>query len=218
MIEAKHSKPADMIFNFYISRLLKKNFSHFYFADDFPQIKSDEKLIITPNHISWWDGFFIYYAGKKFCNRKIHILMLEEQLKKYWFFRYVGAFSIDLQNKFAMIQSIKYAAKVLADKKNFVVIYPQGEIQPFEKNPIELKEGIKLIIKKNEEVSVLPVMFKIQFGSEKLPDIFMKFGKSMQGKEIAENFNKFEMEFLDCRNQLDEMSKTKNSFTDLFGM
>lgn len=216
MIEAKHNILADKIFNIYITRLLKKYFSHFYLLGDIPQINTNEKILITPNHISWWDGFFIYFVAKKILNRKIHVLMLEDQLKKYWFFKYVGAFSINLQNKYSMIQSIKYTRKILDSSSNFVVFYPQGEIQPFEQNPIKLKEGIKLVIKNIDDVSVLPVLFKIQYGNEKLPDIFMKFGEPTNGKEIGKNFNNFQSEFQRYRDMLDELSKTKNSFINLF--
>jgi len=216
MIEANHKKFAHLIFNFYITRLLKKNFSHFFFVGSMPPIDEKTKLIVTPNHISWWDGFFIYFISKKFIKRKIHVLMLEEQLIKYWFFRFVGAFSIDLQNKYSMLASLKYARKISDDVNNFVVIYPQGKIEPFDRNPLELKEGIKLILKNNDDVKVLPVIFKIQFDNEKNPDVYVKFGEPQNGTEVLKNFGSFVSGFQNCRNSLDEISKSQHSFINLF--
>ena len=98
MIQASHKKWARRIFNPYCDSLLKRNFSQFLRVNTFPRLSPDLPLIITPNHISWWDGFFIDYLTRKFLNRKGYIMMLEEQLSKYWFFQKIGAFSIDPSN------------------------------------------------------------------------------------------------------------------------
>ncbi|MDX1777464.1 MAG: hypothetical protein R3339_01145, partial [Thermodesulfobacteriota bacterium] len=95
MIKASHKKWARLIFNPYCDLLLKRNFSQFLLVNDFPQLSPKLPLIITPNHISWWDGFFIYYLSKKKFNRKIYLMMLESSLEKFWFFQKIGAFSIN---------------------------------------------------------------------------------------------------------------------------
>ena len=68
-----------------------------------PEFDKSKSLIVTPNHFSWWDGFFIYWTNKKLFNRKLYVLMLEEQLKRYWFFKKLGCYSIDLNDNRKMI-------------------------------------------------------------------------------------------------------------------
>ena len=215
MIRARHNRFARLLFNFYIDRLLKKNFSHFYFLNDLPEIPADAALILSPNHFSWWDGFFIDFVNRKFLNRKIHVLMLENQLVKYWFFRFVGAFSIDLENKSTMITTFKYVKELLADKQNVIVIYPQGKIEPFD-SVSEIKEGVKLFANLSEKVFVLPVTFKIQFNEEMKPDVYSAFGNLTSNSEIKENFNIFKQRFLDAISKVDQISKSQTKLVDLF--
>ena len=161
MIRADHKIWAETIFFPYVTRILKKSFSNFYLVNDFPSIPSDRSLIITPNHISWWDGFFIYYLVKKKFNRKIYLMMLESSLEKFWFFQKIGAFSINPANAKSIIESFGYSREVLSNKNNFLVTYPQGEIEAFEKRPLNLKAGIKSMVKPMKElVDILPVGFK----------------------------------------------------------
>jgi 1-acyl-sn-glycerol-3-phosphate acyltransferase len=113
MLQPQPSKLARMIFNPYEEYLLKKNFSHFYLFGNIPSPDKEKSLLVTPNHFSWWDGFFIDYAVRKLFNRNFYILMLEEQLRKYKFFRKLGAFSIEPKSKKGMLESLLYAGNLL---------------------------------------------------------------------------------------------------------
>ena len=143
MIEAEHNKWARFIFNPYINHLLKTNFSSFYFVNKLPPIDESAGLIVTPNHFSWWDGFIIDFIARKLIRRKIHIMMLEDQLKKYWFFKKVGAYSVNLSNPVSITRTLRYTNDVLKSPQNFVVLYPQGKIQSFNEKNIIVKEGLK---------------------------------------------------------------------------
>jgi hypothetical protein len=46
--------------------------------------------------------------------------MLEEQLKRYWFFKKLGCYSIDLNDKRKMIVSLKYTMDLLLKPNNLV--------------------------------------------------------------------------------------------------
>lgn len=194
MIKAKHNKAARMLFNVYISKLLKKNFSQFRMINEFPEISSDKGLIITPNHISWWDGFFIDAVTRKYLpERKIYLLMLEEELKKYWFFRYLGAYSINQKNRVSISKTVRYSKSLLKNNSNFMVLYPQGEIEPFDKRPPKLEQGIRLFGGPND--LVLPAAFKIEYASEKQPSVLFRAGKLLPFSSVVENFEEYKYEF-----------------------
>ncbi|MBK7160513.1 MAG: 1-acyl-sn-glycerol-3-phosphate acyltransferase [Ignavibacteria bacterium] len=95
-----------------MNHLLRKNFSRFLLINDFPVISEDKGLIITPNHFSWWDGFFIHYLMTKFSKRKAYLMMLEEQLVKYPFFKYLGVFSVNPASLSSVKQSLAFAEKI----------------------------------------------------------------------------------------------------------
>ena len=149
MIKADHKKLAETVFDIYLNCLLKKSFLDFRIINDLPKIDNSKSLIVTPNHFSWWDGFFIYWANKKLFSRKLYVLMLEEQLTRYWFFKKLGCYSIDLNDSRKMIVSRKYTMDLLLKPNNLVTIYPQGEIQAYDEKNILLKEGLDFIAKKS---------------------------------------------------------------------
>jgi 1-acyl-sn-glycerol-3-phosphate acyltransferase len=189
MIKADHKKWARRLYDFYVPRILKSNFQHFYLTNEFPKIPDDEALIITPNHFSWWDGFFIDYTLSHFSNRKIYMLMLEEQLKRYWFFQKVGAFSIKPRNPKSIKTTFDYIIDVVSDPKNVLFFYPQGEIEDYVKRPLKVKEGLKSILNMtHSKVNILPIAFKIKYGNTKKPDLLVRFGEPITASKAKEDF------------------------------
>ncbi|MBS4033228.1 MAG: lysophospholipid acyltransferase family protein [Ignavibacterium sp.] len=198
MIKAEHKKWAYFFFDIYLNNIIKKDFKDFYLVGNIPELDNNKGLIITPNHFSWWDGFFIYYLMKKLSTRKIYIMMLEEQLKRYPFFKKLGAFSINQQSPKSIIESINYASSIVSDSSYFVT-YPQGEIEPYEKRPLTVKEGLKKITEKvNIETDVLPVAFKIHHSNERKPFLFAMMGNMIPAQTVMDNFQSFS----DSYNQL----------------
>jgi len=217
MIKAEHKKWARFIFIPYMNRLLKKNFSNFYLVNNFPKISNDQGLVITPNHISWWDGFFAEYVLSKFVNRKIYLMMLEEQLNNYRFFRKLGAFSINPKSSKSIIETSSYTKSIVEDPANFVITYPQGEIEPFEKRPILLKKGLKFFINGiNRNFLIVPIAFKIQYFNKKHPSVFVRFGNPVNGYKTVKDFSVFEKEFAENIEGLSEAAFAKNYIMDLF--
>jgi 1-acyl-sn-glycerol-3-phosphate acyltransferase len=215
MIKAEHKKWARLIYDFYISRLLKKNFNSFYLLNEFPSIPKNSGLIITPNHFSWWDGFFIDFIGNKYLDRKIYLLMLEEQLEKYWFFRKIGAFSIKLDNPASIAATLLYSREIISKPENYLVIYPQGELEPYDKRPPKIKEGLVSILKKLPlETFVLPFSFKIRFGNEMKPDVLARAGNLIDSELIVNDYSIFTKAFENTLFELDnnEPQKEKIKF------
>jgi 1-acyl-sn-glycerol-3-phosphate acyltransferase len=209
MIQAEHRKWARVVFNPYMDRLIKKRFHRFFITNRFPEIPLSHSLLVAPNHFSWWDGFFIDAFLRKSDSRLFHILMLEEQLKRYGFFKKIGAFSIHPQNPKSMIRTIRYTQQLLSSPKNTVILYPQGEIQPYITRP-ELKRGLYQVAKSiNAPSSVVPVAFKVQYSNEPQPDIFCRFGKRLDMHEVGKKPLMFEDEFYSNLENLEIASHEK---------
>ncbi len=203
MIKADHAKWAALVFDPYLKSLIKKSFYDFRVINTLPDFDKTRSLIITPNHFSWWDGFFVYWLNKKVLSKKLFVMMLEEQLKRYWFFQKVGCYSIDLMDNRKMITSLKYTIDLLTDADNLVTIYPQGEIQPYDAKDIILKSGIEFLTKhSNTEFQVLPIAFRIHHTNERLPIVYLRFGKMLNSKEISQHPFSFKEAFTDNINKL----------------
>lgn len=196
MIKAEQKKLALFVFDIYLDRLLKNYFQDFVLINQFPSIKSDKSLIIAPNHFSWWDGFFVYYSMKKLTQKKIFIMMLEEQLKRYWFFQKVGCFSTNPNNKQSTFATLKYTLELLKNPENCVVIFPQGEIEPFDKNHISYNKGIEFLAEHSpREFDIMPIANKIYYTNQKLPFILMRANHLINSKDVKNKsvslFNEF---------------------------
>lgn len=198
MIEAKHNKLLRRIFNRYIKYQFKKYFNNFYVVDEVPTFYDEKSILILPNHFSWWDGFFVDLIYRSFFNDyKIYMMVLEETIKRYWFFNKIGAFTINQNNTKDIISSFRYASMLLSKKKNLVVIFPQGELQSYSTN-IQLKPGvIDLILKRNSDFHLIFLGMKIEFSNQKKPEVYYRLSYSNKLNEylnssqiFIDDFNK----------------------------
>lgn len=198
MIKAERRKWALFVFDTYLKNLLKKHFNDFIIVNQFPQISSDRSLVVAPNHFSWWDGFFVYYLLKKKTNKKIYIMMLEEQLRRYWFFQKIGCFSTNPNNKQSSVSTLRYVINLLNDPGNCVVIFPQGEIEPFDKSPLRFNKGIEFLSAHSKvDFDILPLANKIFYTNEKLPLILSRIGNILTSEKLREHEKLLLSEFQD---------------------
>lgn len=218
MIKAKHKKWAKILFTQYIENQFKKYFSHFYLLNSpNSNLKEAKNIVICPNHFSYWDGFLINKIYRTFfSDKQFYILMLEEQLKRYWFFAKLGAFSIDPDNPKKIIESMNYTQDLLQEGNKFIAIYPQGVYQQQGSDSIKLKSGLMRFVKNSEnETLIVPMAFSIKIGEEKLPAIYSRFGQSCFSKEINEDFNVFTTRFIGNVEDLDKEILFKSFSDDL---
>lgn len=216
MIYPKHSAWAKKIFDPYLARLLKRNFSHFYAVNALPQIDAHSATLITPNHFSWWEGFFIYYVLNKQPGNKFHLMMLEEQLRRFWFFAKIGAYSIEQSNPVSVAQSFAYTTTLLKENGNTVVLYPQGKIEPYDKRPLEIHQGVTRLLAKSGSFKVQPVVFKTGWHNEMKPEIYCYTGERFDCREIVDGTKNLEHEMKLCLDMLDKHTQERNFLYDLF--
>ena len=160
MIKAQHTKIGDFIFRNYLTFLFRKHFYKIHLLGDIPQFDTSLPLILLPNHSTWWDGFFIYFLNKTILKRQAYLMMLEEQLAKNLFFKYIGAYSIDSASPSQIKESITYTLSLIdrnVDLATMVCIFPQGELLPWGARPLGYKRGVELVLKKiNRSVNLYP--------------------------------------------------------------
>lgn len=203
MIEAKHNRLLRKIFNVYINYQLKKFFNGFYLIGEVPDLNDKKSVLVLPNHFSWWDGFFVDLIHRKlFGDYKIYMMVLEDTIKRYWFFNKIGAFTINQNNPKDVIKSFNYASKLLNDKKNFVVIFPQGELQSYSTN-VKIKSGVlDLILRRNSNFHIMFLAMKIEFSSEKKPNVYFRLSYSHR---INDYLKDFQMLVNDFNKNLEEL-------------
>lgn len=218
MIKANPNPWFNRLFTTYLERLMRKHFSGFHIVNKFPILPDDRAVLFTPNHFSWWDGFLIQKIQREFLPQKrFFILMLVKQLKVYRFFNWMGAYGVEQESISSVMQTVKYTRELLSAPTSLVVIYPQGEIQPYGIDKVVLQKGItKFAGGEASNSVVIPIAFKIQFDEDKKPAVYCSIGEVLEAKDVSDDFTRFESAFLANLDELEQRSLKRESVRDLF--
>ena len=178
MIRAQHRLWADLIFAPYLTWLFKRHFHTIQLLGTPPEIPNHLPLLLLPNHSTWWDGFFVYLLNKRIFHRTAYLMMLEEQLSKYWFFAKIGAYSIEPGQRRGIVESLAYTVELLNQQRSLVSVFPQGKLLPWHTRPLDYKRGVEWILQRyGKQVAVLPLAIRTEFLGEKCPSAFFLFGE-----------------------------------------
>jgi hypothetical protein len=205
MIHARHQVLAEAIFRPYITGLLERSFRALRILGEAPRASPDLPMIAVANHNTWWDGFFIYLLNSAVFHRKLYVMMLEEQLRRFPFFSSVGAFSIRPGRPRSVIESLSYSAALLSRRDTLLCIFPRGELVPYGARPLGFKRGLERILKiHGKPVNLVQTAMKCEFLEERKPDVFFL---TDAGRELsAEDFpgmENLEAEQLSLMDRLD---------------
>ncbi len=197
MIYPEYNRTLKKLFDVYLYFQFKKFFNQFFVVGDIPVIKDKGKsILVLPNHFSWWDGFFVDYIYRKFfAEYKIFMMILEETLVRYPFFKYFGTFSINLNQPKSIIESFDYSRKLLKNKDTFLVIFPQGQLEPYS-TKVNLKSGIdKFIFRKGGDFYVINLAMKILYQNQKKPNVYFRFTQPANSNKYKDSFQTLIQDF-----------------------
>ncbi|MBB6130257.1 lysophospholipid acyltransferase family protein [Mucilaginibacter lappiensis] len=148
MVYPKKNRLIHWFFHHYILRIVGCNFHEVKF--DEIAVTDDKAVLLLANHFSWWDGFLMYYLNHKLFGKKFHVMVIENTVRRVSFFKHMGAFSVN-KNSRDVLQSINYAAKLLEDPQNLVLIFPQGKLYSNFVDQVHFEKGIWRIIEQAQE-------------------------------------------------------------------
>lgn len=205
MIKACHHRIIAPLFYKYLFYIMNKDFEAVKMMGMWKQDASKASLIIG-NHVSWWDGFWMLHPNKKYLQKKLHVMILEEQLKKNKILSKVGAYSVDPGSR-SVIDSINYSVELLNDSNNVVVIYPQGKFSSFVAPDFEFKPGIEKILKKCPPVQILLYTAFVDYFSNRKPTVYLYLGEIEFQRygldELSAKYRSFYMQSLNQHTKLD---------------
>jgi 1-acyl-sn-glycerol-3-phosphate acyltransferase len=143
MIYPQKNKLIHWFFHHYILNIVKGNFKQIKYND--VGVDKDKSVLLLANHFSWWDGFLLYYINHKILKKKFHVMVIAETMQQVSFLKYMGAFSVN-KNSREILASLDYAAKLLNDPQNLVLIFPQGRLYSNFIDKISFEKGLLKII------------------------------------------------------------------------
>lgn len=162
MIAAPHSAPVVAFFNFYTRWKVKRSFHEVVGAP--PALDAGRPLLVIGNHFGWWDGFLPLWVNLRHWRRQYHILMLEEELARRRLFAKAGAFGIRPGTR-DVVESLRHAARVLADARNVLVIYPQGRIESQFAEALRFEPGVERVLREVPSAQILFMLAVPDYGT-----------------------------------------------------
>jgi 1-acyl-sn-glycerol-3-phosphate acyltransferase len=123
----------------YVQYILKRNFHRINFNR--VDLDSDKSVLLIANHFSWWDGLILFRVFEQLSGKRFHVMLLEETAKAQPMLKYGGAFSIQKGSR-DVLKALDFAAELLEDPNNIVLIYPQGKLYSNFVNEIAFEKGI----------------------------------------------------------------------------
>src|ERR1700761_4990202 len=107
---------------------------------------SNQSILLIANHFSFWDSLILYMVNRRTLKKNMHVMILEETMHQFWYFKYGGAFTVKKGSR-NVVESLNYAAGLLADPRNMVLIFPQGRLYSNFVTQVNFEKGILRIIK-----------------------------------------------------------------------
>ncbi len=134
--------------------------------------------IFYANHVSWWDGWIAFFLYDERWRIEGYLMMEEPQLRRYRFFQQCGCFSVDRYDAREGMRSVLYGADLLrADPSRSLWIFPQGEIRPNDRRPLNTYSGAAHIARRIGAVRCVPVALRFEFLGEQRPEALIRLGK-----------------------------------------
>ena len=144
MIPARRNNTLSNLFAKYMRYRMRKAFKVIQVATPLTP-RPGHSILLLCNHFSWWDGFFGNYIAYWVLKRKLFIMMQHDHLQKRMLFNLFGGFSIERGTR-EMIKSLWYAADLLNDSENLVVVFPQGALISNHTTHISIEKGIERLV------------------------------------------------------------------------
>jgi len=193
ILKATHHPVIYPFFQLYSLFKIRFNFHKVFISGDFND--KGKSVLLISNHISWWDGFWVVYLNIKLFHRTFWFMMLEEQLRKNIFLNKAGGYSVRKGSR-SVIETLGYTAELLGDKKNLVLMFPQGKIESIHNQNIRFERGIEYVLKKTVgKVQVLFLVNLIDYFSNQKPGLYMHIreyeGSDFSTETIQNEFNSF---------------------------
>nr|BCX01833.1 MAG: hypothetical protein KatS3mg041_1879 [Bacteroidota bacterium] len=177
MIPARPTRWAQCLFYPYLGWLMRTHLRRLALCPPLPSMPEDLAWFWIANHNTWWDGFCLAMLNRRLFRRPLYLLMLEEQLRRFWFFRLLGAYGVRRHDGGDARRVLRYTAELLAQRPPPVVIwFPQGELVPYG-SPIRFASGIELLLRMLRTPVWLQIvgMYPLLWAHMR-PEFFVRFG------------------------------------------
>jgi 1-acyl-sn-glycerol-3-phosphate acyltransferase len=174
----KISKPLLGWFAWYSRRYLRRHFNSLRVARGSEFTAPDSlPLVIYSNHAAWWDPLAGLLLSRGFFpQRNTFVPMEAKALRRYGFFKKLGAFGVEAGTQSGARQFLQTSRAVLRSPGSALWLTPQSRFADVRERPVRFKAGIGHLPSLAPQILFQPVAIEYVFWEERLPEILVRFG------------------------------------------
>jgi 1-acyl-sn-glycerol-3-phosphate acyltransferase len=193
-----------LILHHYVNWIVGRHFHELCFEP--VEVDSQKSVLLIANHFSFWDSLILYIASYKLLKKKFYVMVRQDTTIQLKYLKYGGAFSVN-KNSRDMLQSLDYAAELLSDPQNLVLIFPQGKLYSNFVDDIHFEKGIIKVIERAEgKFQLLFAATFVQYLKHKKPSatVYLKVEPN-DAKNFEELKNAYQMHYEKAKLQQTEI-------------
>lgn len=205
MIKARHHWVINPLFEWLTRVLIRRHFHAVHIHGE--SLCPKGSVLMIANHIGWWDGFWMNYLNQQLSRRAFYFMMSEEQLRKHWYFRYAGGYSVRKGNR-SVVESLQYTVDLLRDPSHLVLLFPQGKIGSAYLDRLHFQKGVQRIMNQvDETTNLLFVASFTDYLSEAKPHLYLYTrlykASCFKNRSLEVEYNCFYREALNQQQQIE---------------
>ena len=189
MLPARKSRLADATIGRFIARSVRRNFHALYVlgAEHLAALDPARPVVGCANHTNWWDGFVLYaMARARLSTRQFFLAMEERNLRRYFFFPWLGAFGVGRENDHDAVAGVRYAVRLLSGHPDRMAwMFVQGALTPAHE-AIVARPGAGFIAR-HASAALLPVVLRYEWLHESKATIFASIGAPLASSTTPED-------------------------------
>jgi phytoene desaturase len=145
-----------------------------------PPALHGQPLVVVLNHPSWWDPLMGMVLAERFAAYRHYVPMAAAGLKRYRFFEPLGFFGVE-PGPAGALSFLRTATAILGQKGNALWITAQGKFTDPRERPVQLRQGVGHLLRRLDNVVVLPLAIEYPFWKERFPEALAHFGEPIFG-------------------------------------
>ncbi len=135
-------------------------------------------LVVAANHTNWWDGFVLHalhHREPMLARREFYLPMDAKNLRRYFFFPWLGVFGVDLDNPAGAAAGLRHAVRLLRGRPDRAAwFFAQGVLLP-PRRPVIAQPGAPFLAR-TTGAHLLPAILRYEWLRESRATIFIRFG------------------------------------------
>lgn len=165
----------------YARRYIRRHFDRVRVVrTEMTPLPDDSPLLVYLNHSSWWDPLLCCLLAQQFFPDRAHYAPMDAQaLRSYPLLSRLGFFGVEPGRIAGARAFLDHGRAIAAKASTGLWITPQGRFADPRERPLKLAAGLGRLVAGLESGRVIPVAIEYPFGQERLPEVVILIGETI---------------------------------------